>query len=203
MPDIRKQKLMDLGLETLADTLLELAGHSTQVNDKINTLIAPEKENIRRYRQKLAGLRNSTKYIGLEMTSYFADQLERLLADLEAWITDPCVGLDLITEFIETDEAVFEMCDDSDGTVGEVYLSTARNLFIQYASSCQDTEKVATLFLRLATKDDYGARTSLMENLPDSLKASVLASVLEKLQALEVNEKKRGTRDSIQGCLQP
>lgn len=48
--------------------------------------------------------------------------------------------------------------------------------------------------MRLATKDDYGARTSLMENLPDSLKASVLASVLEKLQALEVNEKKEGNK---------
>ena len=57
MPDTRKQLLMDLGLETLADTLLELAGHNEQVNDKINSLTSAEKVNIKRYRQKLAGLK--------------------------------------------------------------------------------------------------------------------------------------------------
>ena len=50
MPDTRKQLLMDLGLETLADTLLELAGHNEQVNDKINALTAPVKVNEKRFR---------------------------------------------------------------------------------------------------------------------------------------------------------
>ncbi|MDD3058691.1 MAG: hypothetical protein PHO72_10275 [Sphaerochaeta sp.] len=82
MPDTRKQLLMDLGLETLADTLLELAGHNEQVNDKINSLTSAEKVNIKRYRQKLAGLRKSNRYISLELSSSFADQLERMLLDL-------------------------------------------------------------------------------------------------------------------------
>ncbi len=71
MPDTREQLLMDLGLETLADTLLELAGHNEQVNDKINSLTSAEKVNIKRYRQKLAGLRNTSRYISLEMSFYF------------------------------------------------------------------------------------------------------------------------------------
>ncbi|AEV29415.1 hypothetical protein SpiGrapes_1608 [Sphaerochaeta pleomorpha str. Grapes] len=189
MPDNRKQKLMDLGLETLADTLLELADHIALVDDKINTLVAPEKENIKRYKRKLAALRNSTKYIGAEMTDSLANLLERMLADLEAGITDPGTGLDLVAEFIETDAFVFETCDDSYGTVAEVYLHAARDLFFRYASSCQDKEKVATLFLQVATKDDYGARSSLVENLPNSLGEPVLALMLEKLQALQANEK--------------
>lgn len=189
MPDNRKQLLMDLGAETLADTLLELAGHNEQVNDKINSLTSDEKVNIKRYRQKLAGLRNSTRYIGLEMTDFFADQLERMLTDLETWVTDPCTGLDLVAEFIETDAVVFEICDDSDGTVGGVYLSTARNLFFHYASLCLDKERVATLFIRLASKDDYGARSSLMKDVVEELGEPALSLVLKKLQALEANEK--------------
>ncbi|MEA4866319.1 MAG: hypothetical protein VB088_13095 [Sphaerochaeta sp.] len=189
MPDNRKQLLMDLGAETLADTLLELAGHNEQVNDKINSLTSAEKVNIKRYRQKLAGLRNSTRYIGLEMTDFFADQLERMLTDLETWVTDPCTGLDLVAEFIETDAVVFEMCDDSDGTVGGVYLSTARNLFFHYASLCLDKERVATLFIRLVSKDDYGARSSLMKDVVEELGEPALSLVLKKLQALEANEK--------------
>jgi len=177
MPDNRKQLLMDLGAETLADTLLELAGHNEQVNDKINSLTSAEKVNIKRYRQKLAGLRNSTRYIGLEMTDFFADQLERMLTDLETWVTDPCTGLDLVVEFIETDAVVFEICDDSDGTVGGVYLSTARNLFFHYASLCQDKERVATLFIRLVSKDDYGARSSLMKDVVEELGEPALSRI--------------------------
>ena len=202
MPDTRKQLLMDLGLETLADTLLELAGHNEQVNDKINSLTSAEKVNIKRYRQKLAGLRKSNRYISLELSSSFADQLERMLLDLQTWVTDPSTGLDLVAEFIETDDVVFEICDDSDGTVGQVYLSTARNLFFQYASLCQDKEKVATLFIRLATKDDYGARSSLMKDLPETLGEPVLSLVLKKIQALEATEKEAKNKKSYTWMLE-
>lgn len=202
MPDTRKQLLMDLGLETLADTLLELAGHNEQVNDKITSLTSAEKVNIKRYRQKLAGLRNTSRYISLEMSFYFADQLKRMLTDMETWVTDPCTGLDLVAEFIETDNVVFEMCDDSDGTVGQVYLSTARNLFFHYVSLCQDKEKVATLFIRLATKDDYGARSSLMKDLPETLGEPVLSLVLKKIQALEATEKEAENKKSYTWMLE-
>jgi len=193
---------MDLGLETLADTLLELAGHNEQVNDKINSLTSAEKVNIKRYRQKLAGLRNTSRYISLEMSFYFADQLKRMLTDMETWVTDPCTGLDLVAEFIETDDVVFEICDDSDGTVGQVYLSTARNLFFQYASLCQDKEKVATLFIRLATKDDYGARFSLMKDLPETLGEPALSLILKKVQALEATEKEAKNKKSYTWMLE-
>ena len=202
MPDTRKQLLMDLGAETLADTLLELAGHNKQVNDKINSLTSAEIVNIKRYRQKLAGLRKSNRYISLELSSSFADQLERMLLDLQTWVTDPSTGLDLVAEFIETDDVVFEICDDSDGTVGQVYLSTARNLFFQYASLCQDKEKVATLFIRLATKDDYGARSSLMKDLPETLGEPALSLILKKVQALEATEKEAKNKKSYTWMLE-
>lgn len=189
MPDNRKQKLMDLGLETLVDTLLELAGHISQVDDRINMLIANEQENLERFRRKLAALKNSTQFIDSRMTYSFAKVLERMLADIEERITDPCNGLELIAQFIETDEFVLETCDDSYGTVAEVYLQAAKDLFFQYASSCQDKEKVTTLFLRVSEKDAYGARSSLMENLTEFLGDPVLALILDKLQVLVENEK--------------
>jgi bacterioferritin (cytochrome b1) len=113
MPDNRKQKLMDLGLETLVDTLLELAGHISQVDDRIKMLIASEQENLERFRRKLTALKNSTQFIDSRMTYSFAKVLERMLADIEERITDPCNGLELIAQFIETDEFVLETCDDS------------------------------------------------------------------------------------------
>ena len=104
---------MDLGLETLVDTLLELAGHISQVDDRIKMLIASEQENLERFRRKLTALKNSTQFIDSRMTYSFAKVLERMLADIEERITDPCNGLELIAQFIETDEFVLETCDDS------------------------------------------------------------------------------------------
>ena len=147
-----------------------------------NVTILPGTDDIERFRRKLTALKNSTQFIDSRMTYSFAKVLERMLADIEERITDPCNGLELIAQFIETDEFVLETCDDSYGTVAEVYLQTAKDLYFQYASSCQDKEKVATLFLRVSEKDAYGARSSLMENLTEFLGDPVLALILDKLQ---------------------
>jgi hypothetical protein len=188
MPDDRKEKLMSLGIEALADTLLNLAGCIEQVDDRINRLVAPKKENLTRFRKKIAALKNSTKYIDYEKTNAFAARLTEMLEDLQSAITEPSAGLELVADFFETDTSVFEMCDDSYGTIGEIYLRAAKDLFFHYAAACQDKEKVATLFLRLAVNDDYGARSSLMEKVTDSFEEPELTAILRKLMVLEANE---------------
>ncbi|MBI9096311.1 MAG: hypothetical protein JEY71_15690 [Sphaerochaeta sp.] len=196
MHDKRKQKLMSLGSETLADTLLDMAGHIQQVDDRVNRLVAPKKENLVRYRQKIAALHTLTKYIEYEKADAFADRLTEMLEDLQSGITEPYAGLELVAEFYETDNEVFEMCDDSDGTIGDVYLTTAKDLFFHYASSCQDIEKVVTIFLKLASIDDYGARSSLMENITDSFAEPILTAILKRLKVLEATEKEERKKGS-------
>ena len=55
----RKQKLIDLDAESLADALLELAAQSGVADDLVESLIATPTENIQRFRKKLAGLKRS------------------------------------------------------------------------------------------------------------------------------------------------
>ncbi|GAB6095611.1 hypothetical protein JCM14469_18630 [Desulfatiferula olefinivorans] len=50
----RKQKLIDLGPEALADALLNLAVHSNEADDMIEQLIATPKENVQRFKKKLS-----------------------------------------------------------------------------------------------------------------------------------------------------
>ncbi len=188
MIDDRKQKLMDLGLEILADLLMDLASTVEKVDDKINQLVAPEWANAKRIRRQITALENMTRFIGYAEIFSFAVLLEGMLKDLQASVTDPNTGLDLVAEFIETDSSVFANSDD-DGIIGDVYIGTAKDLFFHYASGCQDKEKVATIFLQVALKDDYGARSSLMDRLPDVFDESVLQVILKKLQVLESKEK--------------
>ncbi len=54
MRDPRKEKLIDLGAEVLADALLELAGHSDEANAMIERLLAAAKEEVQQFRRRFS-----------------------------------------------------------------------------------------------------------------------------------------------------
>ena len=149
MKDDRKRKLIDLGAETLAETLLDLSVHSEAADDLIERLIATPKENVRRFKKKLSSLRRSRRFVDWRGSSGFARELEMLLQDLEAGVTDPVTGIELVAAFYETDEGVLGHCDDSSGHVGDVFRYDAKELFVEYASRCADKEKIADIVLKL------------------------------------------------------
>ena len=141
MSDSRKQKLIDLGAETLAQALLDIAVSSDAADDLIERLIATPDENVQRFKKKLAGLKRSRRFIDWRSSSGFARDLEMLLQDVKAGVTDPLTGVKLVAAFYETDESVFDRCDDSSGRVGDVFRFDAKELFMEYASCCPDKDK--------------------------------------------------------------
>ena len=50
----RKQKLIALGADVLAEALLNFAVHSDEADDLIEQLIATPKENVQRFKKKLS-----------------------------------------------------------------------------------------------------------------------------------------------------
>ena len=132
MSDSRKQKLIDLGAETLAQALLDIAVSSDAADDLIERLIATPDENVQRFKKKLAGLKRSRRFIDWRSSSGFARDLEMLLQDVKAGVTDPLTGVKLVAAFYETDESVFDRCDDSSGRVGDVFRFDAKELFVEY-----------------------------------------------------------------------
>ena len=178
----RKQKLIDLDAESLADALLELAAQSGVADDLVESLIATPTENIQRFRKKLAGLKRSRRFIGRRESSGFARKLEMLLRDLRAGVTDPLVGAELVAAFYEADNGVLGNCDDSDGCVGDVFRDDATELFTEFASRCTDKEKVAAIILKLNRKDDYGVRDALIYSAGDFLSEPVIRTMITKLQ---------------------
>jgi hypothetical protein len=63
MDESRRQKLIDLGAETLAEALLGLAVHSDTVDDLIERLIATPAENIQQFKRKLSSLKRSRRFV--------------------------------------------------------------------------------------------------------------------------------------------
>ena len=106
MADPRKQKLIDLGSETLADALLNLAVHSDEVDDLIEQLIATPKENVQRFKKKLSGLKSSSRFIDWRGSASFSRELEMLLQDVKAGVDDPLTGVELVAAFYEADNTI-------------------------------------------------------------------------------------------------
>jgi hypothetical protein len=185
----RKQKLIDLGPDALADALLNLAVHSNEVDDLIEQLIATPKENVQRFKKKLSGLKHSRRFIDWRGSASFARELEMLLQDLKSGVDDPITGVELVAAFYEADNTIFEMCDDSSGNIGDVFRYDAKDLFVDYASRCADKQKIADIILKVNQKDNYGIRDTLIDCAGECLPEEVIRTMIMTFQKRADKEK--------------
>ena len=189
MTDSRKQKLIDLGADALADALLNIAVHSDEADDLIEQLIATPKENVQRFKQKLSGLKRRKRFISWRESASFARELEMLLQDLKSGVDDPLSGVELVAAFYEADNTIFEMCDDSSGNIGDVFRYDAKELFVSYGTRCTDKEKIADIILKVNQKDNYGIRDTLIDCAGECLPDEVIRTMIATLQKRADKEK--------------
>jgi hypothetical protein len=189
MADSRKQKLINLGSEALADALLTLAVHSEEADDLIEQLIASPKENVQRFKKKLSGLKHSRRFIDWRGASSFARELEMLLQDLKSGVSDPLIGVELVAAFYEADNTIFEMCDDSSGNIGDVFRYDAKELFVEYATRCAEKDKIADIILKVNQQDNYGIRDTLIDCAGECLPEKVVRTMIATLQKWADKEK--------------
>ena len=185
----RKQKLIALGADALADALLNLDVHSDEADDLIEQLIATPKENVQRFKKKLSGLKHSRRFIDWRGASGFALELEMLLQDLKTGVDDPLTGVELVAAFYEADNTIFEMCDDSSGNIGDVFRYDAKELFVDYAKRCPDKQKIADIILKVNQKDNYGIRDTLIDCAGECLPEDVIRTMIATLQKWADKEK--------------
>lgn len=189
MTDSRKQKLTALGVDALADALLNLAVHSDVADDLIEQLIATPKENVQRFKKKLSGLKHSNRFIDWRGASSFSRELEMLLQDLKSGVDDPLTGIELVAAFYEADNTIFEMCDDSSGNIGDVFRYDAKELFVDYASRCSYKDIIADTILKVNQMDNYGIRDSLIDCAGECLPEEAIRTMIATLQKWVDKEK--------------
>lgn len=185
----RKQKLIDLGPGALADALLDLAVHSDEADDLIEQLIATPKENVQRFKQKLSGLKRRKRSISWRESAAFARELEMLMQDLKSGVDDPLTGIELVAAFYQADNTIFEMCDDSSGTIGDVFRYDAKELFVDYASRCEEKSKIVDIILKINQKDNYGIRDTLIDCAGECLPEDAIRTMIGILQKWADKEK--------------
>ncbi len=179
--DNPRERLIQVGSERLADALLELAARSDEADDMVKRVTASPTENTRRFKAKLAGLKRARRFIDWRGASGFARELEDMLADLESGVDDPETGVGMVAAFFEADQHIFEQCDDSSGSVGDVFRCSACDLFVHYASRCVDKARLVGRLLELYGHDDYGIRDVLIDAAHRFLPKDSLRDLADRL----------------------
>lgn len=178
----RKQSLIELGADRLADALLELANHDDVADDLLERMIATPQENVKRFKAKLSGLKRRQRFVGWGESAGFARELGALLEDLRAGVNDPRTGAELVAGFYECDAGALGSCDDSSGHVGDIFRYDAKELFVSYAAHCADKEWLGDLVFRVIQTDDYGVRDALIDCARVYLTEPVMRGVVARLQ---------------------
>lgn len=150
---------------------------------------ATDAERLKRYKSGLAGLRRGRRFIDWSGSREFAAHLQDLLVDLASSGCDAKTGADLVGKFFECDEATLGRCDDSSGIVGDVFRMTARDLWVRFASRCEDRDWLLDRLFGVVSDDGYGVRDSLLHAAPEYLSEPEMRSLADRLWG-------RGQRDA-------
>jgi hypothetical protein len=140
------------------------------------------KDDVKRIKSAISGLKRARKFVPWNESDELADKLVELLDDLKSAIDDPKTGVELLVQFYKTDEASIERCDDSNGTVGDVYQCDAAELFASYAARLENKQWLADLLFELIRDDEYSVRQALIDCAADYLPEPVLRMMVERFE---------------------
>lgn len=138
---------------------------------------------VRQFRAELARQHRRRRFVPAFQTGAFAADLRDLLDSLDLATLDPRTGLALIVSFYRADARIFAACDDSNGSVGDVFRLDASVRFARFASRCDDPEWVSALLQELVEQDDYGVRDALLDRAAEFLPEATLRALADRLWA--------------------
>lgn len=138
-----------------------------------------QSKTYKRLRAKIAAIKRSERFVDYYEAYSFANDLHMLVNEIEEQVDDPVEGARLVAAFIETDSAVFERSDDSDGFIGDVYRFDACEAFIEFAVNFRDKYLLEQIVFKLFCDDIYGIRHGLIDIAGEYLPESSLQSLVD------------------------
>jgi hypothetical protein len=130
-------------------------------------------------RNRIAGIKRSTSFIGYRYAGEMADNLNSILEIIENDLlaSAPLEALRLLAKFIKTDDSVLNRADDSDGMIGDAY-HRACHLFGAASKAAGQPPEAEELFMQLREGDEYGTRDVLYDEAKNILSPEALKQVV-------------------------
>jgi len=180
----KHESLVKLGAETLATALLELSNYSDDADAVVERLLASPKENAKSFKKRLSSIKRRRHFISRGESGAYARDLAGMIKALKNSESDPKTGVESVAAFFEADAQVFSQCDDSNGSVGDVFRIDAAELFVSFASRCEDKEWLLDLVITLNQDDNYGVRDVLFQRMSQFLPGTLIRQAVDRLWML-------------------
>jgi|688.fasta_scaffold176826_2 hypothetical protein len=180
----KHKKLVELGADTLATALLDLANYNDDTDAVVERLLASPKENAKSFKKRLSSLKRRRHFISWGESGAYARELAGLLKSLETSEPDPKTGVLSVAAFYEADAQIFDKCDDSSGNVGDIFKFDAADLFVSFASRCEDKDWLLELVIALNQENGYGVRDVLFEKMSQFLPETHIRQAVDRLWEL-------------------
>jgi hypothetical protein len=188
MQTVRREALVELGAETLADAFLELAARSEVVENWVVRNTSSGEENLARFRSGLRALTRGGEFFGAWESQALASRIAEILADIEAADVEPRQGLEAVFALFRSDGRILESCDDSYEYVTQAFVDDAAEVFARLAARRGDDAWLSDRLIELCLEDEYGLRSSLFDHVGNCLSEAGLQAMLDRLWELADGE---------------
>lgn len=184
MAKLEPERLLALGAEKLTELLMELADRDSGIEKRLAMLTATNSEAIKKVRAQISGLKRTKRFYDWKSIGKLREKIELALQSLGQLEIEPRKGFELVCGFYETDDAVYGNCDDSSGTIGDLYKYEARDLLIQFGYQCADSDWLAEEVFELNQTNNYGVRDGILTAACEFLPESEVRKLIDRYCAL-------------------
>lgn len=183
------KNLAALGADRLAELLLELASGDAAAKRRLRLELASQsggEDVVAEVRKRLATIAKSKSFVDWHKVRALAKDLEAQRTAIMKHVapTKPADALDLLWRLLEIAPSIYERCDDSNGTIGDVMDEVLENLGEVAKSAKPSAEKLAERVFVSVCANDYAQFDGLIEEIAEALGKDGLGLLKGKFETL-------------------
>ena len=171
---LNAKNLETLGAERLAELLMEISTGSAATKRRLRIELAGKQgssEVAREVTKRLSSIERSRSMINWRRVKTLKSDLEtqRLVIVHTIASGDPDEALEVLWRFMGLARSIFERCDDSNGTIADVFRQACIDLGALASAAKPDPLLLAKQAFGSLQSNDYGQYDHLIENLSPAL----------------------------------
>ncbi|MEJ2377445.1 MAG: hypothetical protein P8Y71_19290 [Pseudolabrys sp.] len=171
---LNAKNLEALGAQRLAELLIEISARDGSAKRRLRLELAGAEspsEVAKEVHKRLAMIARSRSFVDWQNRRALVDDLETQRRAIIGQVgrADPAGAVDLMWRFLALANSIFERCDDSSGTVVNVFHSAAGDLGEIAKAAKADPYKLAEETYQALIKNDYGQYDNLISVLTPAL----------------------------------
>ncbi len=186
---LNAKNLIGLGAERLAELLLELAEGDAASKRQLRLELASRSggdDVAAEIRKRLATIAKAKSFVDWHKVRALAKDLEGQRAAIMKHVAPsrPTDAVDLLWRLLEMAPSIYERCDDSNGTIGDIMDEALDNLGEVAAATNLDSEKLAERVFAGVCDNGYAQFDGLIEVMAEALGKVGLGLLKAKFEAL-------------------